>query len=111
MSKLRLAWAFLTGGPAKVLDYVLDRANDLVGGLPDAGKERPEGRLATAKRTLDALGSVSRLCPGGRKTAYGLAVQAFADVVAALSDPRLTQDGFAGVCDSFRVAYASWRAE
>lgn len=111
ISKFRIGWAFLTGGPTKVLDYVLDRANDFVEGLSDAKKEELEGYLATAKKVLDALGSVSWLCPKRWKTAYGLTVQAFADVVDALSDLQLTQDEATGVCNSFRIAYASWRAE
>lgn len=111
ISKIRLGWAFLTGGPTKVLDYVLDCANSLVDKLPDAKKEDIASYLATAKKVLETLDAVSWLCPKRWKTAYDLTIQAFADVVAALGDLKLTQDEATSVCNSFRIAYASWRAD
>lgn len=111
ISTIRLGWAFLTGGPTKVLDYVLDCANSLVDKLPDAKREEVEGYLATAKKVLETLDAVSWLCPKKWKTAYDLTIQAFADVVAALGDLKLTQEEAASVCNSFRIAYASWRAD
>lgn len=111
ISTIRLGWAFLTGGPTKVLDYVLDCANSLVDKLPDAKREGVEGYLATAKKVLETLDAVSWLCPKKWRTAYDLTIQAFADVVAALGDLKLTQDEATSVCNSFRIAYASWRAD
>ena len=111
ISTIRLGWAFLTGGPTKVLDYVLDCANSLVDRLPDAKKAEVEGYLATAHKVMETLDAISWLCPKRWKTACGLTVQAFADVVAALSDLRLTQEEATSVCNSFKLAYASWRAK
>ena len=111
ISTIRLGWAFLTGGPTKVLDYVLDCANSLVDRLPDAKKAEVEGYLATAHKVMETLDAISWLCPKRWKTACGLTVQAFADVVAALSDLRLTQEEATSVCNSFKLAYASWRAD
>ena len=111
ISTIRLGWAFLTGGPTKVLDYVLDCANSLVDRLPDAKKAEVEGYLATAHKIMETLDAISWLCPKKWLMAYSLTIQAFADVVAALSDLKLTQDEATSVCNSFRVAYASWRAD
>ena len=111
ISTIRLGWAFLTGGPTKVMDYVLDCANSLVDKLPDAKREYIASYLVATRKMLETLDAISWLCPRKWKTAYGLTVQAFADVVTALDDLKLTQDEVTNVCNSFRIAYASWRAE
>lgn len=111
ISKIKIGWKFLTGGPTAVIDYVLDAANSLVEGMSDAKRDEVEGYLATAKGALGTLDSLSWLCPKRWKTAYGLTIQAFADVVQVLADLNVTQDELTAVCNSFRIAYASWRAE
>lgn len=59
ISKIKLGWKFLTGGPTGALDC----ANSI------------------------------------------------ADLIGALEDMRLTQDELRQTVDTFRVAYAAWRAE
>ena len=111
ISKLRIGWAFLTGGPTKVLDYALDCANSLADRIPTAKREDVAGCLATAKRVMDTLDALSWLCPKKWLHAYEVTLQAFADLVGALGDLKLTQDELRHVVDAFRVAYAAWRAE
>ena len=111
ISKIKLAWKFITGGREGVLDYALDVANTFVDRLADAKKEDLKSYLTTARNILDTLNSLSWLCPSKWRRAYELTVYAFANLVSALNDLKVTQDELTGVCNSFRIAYAAWRAE
>ena len=111
ISKLKLGWKFLTGGPTGALDYALDCANSLADRIPDAKREDIAAYLATAKKVMDTLDALSWLCPKKWLSAYNLTLQAFADLVGALGDLKLTQDELRHVVDAFRVAYVAWRAE
>lgn len=111
ISKLKLAWKFLTGGREGVLDYALDCANTFADRLADAKKEDLKSYLATARNILDTLDSLSWLCPSKWRQAYALTLSAFGALVAALDDLKVTQDELTAVCNSFRLAYSEWRAE
>ena len=111
ISKFTIVWKFLTGGREGVLDYALDCANNFAAKIPDAKQEELKGYLETAQKVLDTLSGLSWLCPKRWLAAYQQTVQAFADLVDALSDLKLTADELAKVSDAFRLAYASWRAE
>ena len=111
ISKLKLAWKFITGGREGVLDYALDCANTFTDRLADAKKEDIKSYLATARNILDTLNSLSWLCPSKWRQSYALTLSAFADLVAALDDLKLTPEEFTAVRNSFRIAYAAWRAE
>ena len=111
ISKLKLTWKFITGGREGVLDYALDCANTFADRLADAKREDIKSYLATARNILDTLNSLSWLCPSKWRQAYALTLSAFADLVAALDDLKVTPDELTAVCNSFRIAYAAWRAE
>ena len=111
ISKLKLAWKFLTGGREGVLDYALDCANTFADRIADAKREDIKSCLSTARNILDTLNSLSWLCPSKWRQAYALTLSAFADLVAALNDLKVTTDELTEVCNSFRIAYAAWRAE
>lgn len=111
ISKLKLTWKFITGGREGVLDYALDTANTFTNRIPDAKKEELKDYLATARRILGALDSISWLCPANWLHAYTLTVDAFADLVAALEDLKITREELTAVCNSFQLAYSAWRAE
>ena len=111
ISKFKLVWKFLTGGREGVLDYCLDVANSFTGRLPNAKREDLKAYLAAARSILGTLDSVSWLCPSKWRQAYALTLSAFADLVAALDDLKVTQDELTAVCNAFRIAYAAWRAE
>ena len=111
ISKLKLAWKFITGGREGVLDYVLDCANTFADRLADAKREDLKSYLETAHGILGTLNSLSWLCPSKWRHAYALTLDAFADLVAALDDLNITHVELTDVCNSFRIAYAAWRAE
>ena len=111
ISKLKLAWKFLTGGREGLLDYALDVANTFADRLAEAKKEDIKSYLATARKVLDTMSAVSWLCPKKWLAAYEETVAAFGALVAALNDMKVTPDELTVVCNSFRIAYAAWRAE
>ena len=111
ISKLKIAWKYLTGGGTAVIDYILDCANSLVAKLDGAKQDEIKYYFTTASKILDTLSGLSWLCPKKWIMAYQQTVQAFADLVDALSDLKLTSDEIAKVSDAFRLAYAAWRAE
>ena len=111
ISKLKLAWKFITGGREGVLDYALDVANTFADRLAEAKKEDIKSYLATARKVLDTMSAVSWLCPNKWLAAYEETVAAFGALVAALNDMKVTPDELTVVCNSFRIAYAAWRAE
>ena len=111
ISKLKLAWKFVTGGREGVLDYGLDIANTFAGRLADSTKEDLKAYLATARNILDTLDALSWLCPSRWRHAYALTVSAFADIVSALDDLKVTRDELTAVCNAYQLAYAAWRAE
>lgn len=111
ISKIKLAWKFITGGGTGVIDYVLDVGNTIADRLPDAKKDEVFRYLATARKVLDTMGAVSWLCPNKWLDAYEETVAAFGALVAALNDMKVTRYEIEKVCNAFRIAYASWRAE
>ena len=111
VNKLKIAWKFMTGGREGVIDYALDVANTFADRLPDAKKDDIKAHLATARNILDTLNSISWLCPLKWQYAYALTVSAFADLVSALDDLKVTPDELTAVCNSYQLAYAAWRAE
>ena len=111
ISKLKIVWKFLTGGREGVLDYCLDVANTIADRIPSAKKDEIGKYLATARKVLDTMSALSWLCPKNWLIAYEKTVAAFFHLVAALDDIRVTPDELTDVCNSFRIAYAAWRAE
>ena len=111
ISKLKILWKFLTGGGTGVIDYVLDVANTIADRIPNAKKEEIGKYLATAHNILGTLKSLSWICPSKWLAAYEKTVAAFGALVASLDDLKVTPDELTAVCNSFRIAYASWRAE
>lgn len=111
ISKLKLAWKFITGGREGVLDYALDCANTFTDRITDAKREDIKSYLSTARNILDTLSSLSWLCPSKWRQAYAFTLSAFGALVAALNDMRVTRYEIEKVCNAFRIAYAEWRAE
>ena len=111
MSKIKIVWKFLTGGREAVLDYILDTANSLVAQISEAKQEEVKGYLAQAETILATLDKYSWLCPQKWLAAYTATLSAFADVVSAMSDLKLTSDEVTQICAAFQTAYAAWRAD
>ena len=111
ISKIKLGWKLITGGREGILDYGLDVANTFASRIADATKEDIKSYLAIAHNIIGTLNSLSWLCPSKWRIAYDITLSAFADLVAALDDLKITQDELTATCDAFRIAYAAWRAE
>ena len=111
ISKLTIVWKFLTGGREAVLDYVLEVANNLVGKLATAKQDEIKGYLVTAKNLLNKLDGYSWLCPQKWQRAYTVTLAAFADVVDALDDLKVTVEEVNGVIAAFQNAYCSWHTD
>ena len=111
ISKLKLAWKFITGGREGVLDYALDCANTFADRIADAKREDIKSCLSTARNILGTLDNISWLIPSKWISSYVNTINAFANLVSALNDLKVTPDELTGVCNSFRIAYAAWRAE
>ena len=111
MSKFKIIWKFLFGGREAVLDYILDTANSLVAKISEAKQEEVKGYLAQAETILATLDKYSWLCPQKWLAAYTATLSAFADVVSAMSDLKLTSDEVTSICAAFQTAYAAWRAD
>ena len=111
MSKFKIIWKFLFGGREAVLDYILDTANSLVAKISDAKQEEVKGYLAQAETILGTLDKYSWLCPQKWLAAYTATLSAFADVVSAISDLKLTLEETTQIVAAFQTAYAAWRAE
>ena len=111
ISKMKIVWKFLTGGREAVIDYVLDVGNTIADRLPDAKRDEIGRYLSTARKILDTMGAVSWLCPKKWLAAYEETVAAFGALVAALDDMKVTKEEIEKVADSFKLAYAAWRAE
>ena len=93
------------------MDYVLDVANNLAAKIPDARQEEIAKYLGYARRILSTLKSVEWLCPNKWRIAYDLTITAFADLVNALSDLKVTRSEIDGLARSFQLAYSEWRAD
>lgn len=111
ISKAKLIWKFITGGKSGVIDYVLDVANNLAVKIPDARQEKIAKYLETAKKILSSLKSVEWLCPNKWRMSYDLTIIAFADLVNALADLKITRSEIDGLAKSFQLAYSEWRAD
>ncbi len=111
ISKLKIAWKFVTGGREGVLDYALDVANTFAARLADTKKDDLGMCLSMARNLLRTLDSLSWLCPSKWRQAYAITLSAFSDLIAALQDLNLDKDELTAVCNAFRLTYAAWRAE
>jgi hypothetical protein len=111
ISKIKLVWKFLTGGREAVLDYILEIANNLVGKLATAKQDEIKGYLSTAQSILTKLDAYSWLCPSKWQKAYTVTLAAFADVIVALEDLKVTPGEVNGVIAAFQNAYCSWHTD
>ncbi len=108
ISKFKIIWKFLIGGREAVLDYVLEVANTLVAKIEDAKQDEIKGYLAQAESILGTLDRYSWLCPQKWLKAYQVTLSAFADLVSAMSDLKLTPEEVTQLCAAFKEAFAAW---
>lgn len=110
ISKLKIAWKYLTGGAGSVADYLLDVLNAALDKIDPGKREKIQAALNTAERVLAAFRAFAWLCPTKWQTAYSKTIDAVASVVGALDDLKLTADELVAVKEDFTAAVAAWKA-
>ena len=63
------------------------------------------------KKVADKVGKGKEKVAKKWRRAYAFTLSAFADLVEALDDLKVTPDELTAVCNSFKLSYAEWRAE
>ena len=110
ISKIKLFLKALMGREA-LLDYALDRANNLVNKLDGADKEKLGKIYTVGCLSLETMKSIAWLCPKKWRGAYNATVDAFDAVIGALVDTQVTREEIQTVSAKFVLAYSDWRAE
>ena len=110
ISKIKIAWKYLTGGMGSVVDYLLDVLNDALKRIDPANKAKIQAVLNVAERVLSALQSLQWLCPTKWQTAYRTTVAAVISVTIALSDLTITQTELEAMQKAFDEAVKAWKA-
>ena len=111
VSVWKMLWKRLWGGKEAVFDYLLDLANNCVDRIPGATRERIAevyGAAVDIRARMDALGWV---VPAAWRRSYDAALGCLDAVLSAVSDGRVDSGELSGVVESFRSAYAAWRAD
>lgn len=110
ISKIKLAWKYITGGIGSVADYLLDLGNSALAGLEPEKKERVQGVLNLFLRITATMNALAWLCPTKWQTAYRESVEAVETVAAALEDLVVTSDELAKVKKEFDEAVVAWKS-
>ena len=111
ISTLKVIWCYLTGGGSKVIDYVLDIANNAVNGLNDSSKAKVAEVLAAIDKILATARTLYWMVPGKWQPAYADTLAALSNVRDACSDLTITTPELNAIVTSWMRAYSSWRAE
>lgn len=111
ISKFKLIWKFLTGGKEAVLDYVLDVANDFAQNLDDEKREHAYVLFERGLQIFTVMDSLKSFCPHKWYGAYEATLTAFAGLVMALRDLKVTKEELGSVMTKFRVAYDYWMSD
>ncbi len=109
ISKIKIAWKYLTGGVGNVADYLLDVLSNAMQSLNDTTKEKVQGVLNCAKKVLSTLESMKWLCPTKWQTAYKQTINAVRAVVDALEDLTITREEFDKMREAFNAAVVAWK--
>ena len=110
ISKLKIAWKYLTGGMGGVTDYLLDLLNKALASIDPAKKEQIQGVLNLAQRVLSTLTSLSWLVPTKWMTAYNCTITAVGSVVNALKDLKVEASELDQIRESFEDAIEAWKS-
>ena len=109
ISKLKLAWHYLTKGIGGVADYLLEMLNAALASIDPANKAKVQSCLNVATAVLSTLIALQWLCPVKWQTSYKETVEAVAEVVGALEDLNITAEELARVQKEFNEAVAAWQ--
>lgn len=108
ISAFWLVWSFITGGGAKVTDYLLGLVNAAVSELDDPTREKIQAFLNFTAKVLAVLRAVQVFVPVRWQSAYLSTVGSVEDLRGALSDLELTGEEYVKVVGSFRESYRLW---
>ena len=110
ISKIKIAWKYITGGMGGVVDYLLDILNNALRSISAENKAKVQGALNLAEKVLATLNALQWLCPTKWQTAYRETVAAVLVVVDALSDLEITAAELTKVRDAFNAAVMAWKS-
>ena len=111
ISKIKIAWKYLTGGMGGVVDYLLDTLNRALASIPADNKAKIQAVLNVAEKVLATLNALQWLCPTKWQTAYRASVAAVLAVTDALADLTITGAEFTSVRVSFNAAVLAWKSD
>ena len=111
ISKLKLAWKYLTGGMGGVTDYLLDVLNNAVNSIDPNNKKKIQAVLNVADKVLGTLIALKWLCPTKWQTAYTQTILAVSDVVESLSDFNISAEDISSITKSVKETVAAWKGE
>jgi hypothetical protein len=111
VSVWKMLWKRLWGGKEAVFDYLLDLANNCVDRIPGATKERLAEVYKAAVDIRARMEALGWIVPKAWRKYYAGVLDCLDAVLSAVSDGRVTGGELSGLVESFRSAYAAWRAE
>jgi hypothetical protein len=111
VSKLTLAWKYITSGFGGVADYLIDILNNALGNLDARYKDNIQAVLNFALKIHALMESLKWLCPTKWQTAYKATLDAVKETVNALSDFSVTNDEIKFVYGKFMTAVDSWKSD
>lgn len=111
ISKIKLAWKYLTGGMGSVTDYLLDVLNAALAKIDPEKRETIQAVLNVAQKVLATLTACQWLCPTKWQTAYNKTVTAVLTVTVSLGDLVLTVDELLTIQNDFNAAVVSWKSD
>lgn len=111
ISKLKIVWCYLTGGGTKVIDYVIDVANNAVNGLNESSKDKVREVFDAIGKILSTARSMYWLVPSKWQSAFSATLEALDGVRAACDDMAVSREELDAIVVSWAKAYSAWRAE
>lgn len=111
ISKLKLAWKYLTGGMGGVTDYLLDVLNNAVNSIDPNNKKKIQAVLNVVEKVLGTLIALKWLCPTKWQTAYTQTILAVSDIVESLSDFDISAEDVSCIANNVKGTIAAWKGE
>ena len=110
VSKIKLAWKWLTGGVGNVADYLLDLLNNALANLDAEKKDDIQAVVNLANKVAATLVAFGWLVPSKWQTAYTSTIAAVNEVIKAIEDLKLTADELASISTCFATCVAAWKS-
>lgn len=111
ISKLKLAWKYLTGGMGGVTDYLLDVLNNAVNSIDPNNKKKIQAVLNVADKVLGTLIALKWLCPTKWQTAYTQTILAVSGIVESLNDFNISAEDVSLIAKNVKETVAAWKSE